>query len=780
LNRGEEIALAEAVLWCDAAAFEDKLEEGRLQTALELYRGEFLRGFHLSGCGDFERWLEETRARLRQRAVAGAWQLSDELAEAGNGAKAVKWAEWVMALIPTDEGAFQRLAVLLDRLGDRSNALQAYNKLVERLRVELEVEPSPETSALISRIRARQDDNGSEPPSAPAAIPIDEQIVSPQTSNKTPPRLRLAVLSLIAVVSATVLIALRDTQVQPTIDSRRVAVTRLENRTGDPSLDAMGYRAMVDIAQGLAATGLVEVATTSLSAGSHMQREATDRATVHDIAELTGAGIVLLGSYSSDGDTVHFEVEAVDADDSELIGLIGPIVTSSDSTVNALEELRQRAMGLVAVLFTDVEPYARPFGNQTYPPPRYDAYQEYLAAFDETRLRLESRYEYSARAVARDSLFVKALFFPALNYILAGEYERADSLLSLFKRSRDRLSRADIEFVYGLEALRWNNWGLAYRHMRRAAVIDAAWANFHAYTAFFTARYRETVDVLLANGIEGLATARQSNWKRATAALHFLGEHENELRIAREGTVRYPNYLWFSDMEATALVALGRLSELRELVNKALSTKPAGFFKPQDLLASVGEELLLHGHTTEALSHLERAAVLFDSLARVGENPGPLPVSPRMLIELGRTEETREMLVNLSSTDDPGLALHLRMLSGDTTSLRADAAMLDKSHVKTAAGLHAMLGVAEAQLGDSAAAWAAWERLGLLDRPEVSGIIAWHRAAIMDALGECERMVSELRAALQTGQLTPDLLHRWIVQDCRLDPGFLRMQESRG
>jgi DNA-binding SARP family transcriptional activator len=171
-NRGEEeITLAEGALWCDAAAFEDHLDEGRLEKALELYRGEFLKGFHLSGCGDLERWLEETRARLRQRAVTAAWQLSDQYASTGDGAEAVRWAEWVMALIPTDEGAFHRLAVLLDQLGDRSNALQAYEELVTRLRDEYEVDPSPETAALIEKIRARKEANG---------IPVQQRIIQPE------------------------------------------------------------------------------------------------------------------------------------------------------------------------------------------------------------------------------------------------------------------------------------------------------------------------------------------------------------------------------------------------------------------------------------------------------------------------------------------------------------------------------------------------------------------------------------------------------------------------
>src|SRR5262245_51514045 len=63
LSRGdEEIALSSAIVFCDVAAFTEAADSGSLMSALQLYTGELMPGFHLDGCWEFDRWLEEERA----------------------------------------------------------------------------------------------------------------------------------------------------------------------------------------------------------------------------------------------------------------------------------------------------------------------------------------------------------------------------------------------------------------------------------------------------------------------------------------------------------------------------------------------------------------------------------------------------------------------------------------------------------------------------------------------------------------------------------------------
>ena len=68
-TRGDdEVALDPRSVWCDAAAFDAALDEGRAGDALALRRGDFLDGFFIRGAPEFERWIDEERSRLRLRA----------------------------------------------------------------------------------------------------------------------------------------------------------------------------------------------------------------------------------------------------------------------------------------------------------------------------------------------------------------------------------------------------------------------------------------------------------------------------------------------------------------------------------------------------------------------------------------------------------------------------------------------------------------------------------------------------------------------------------------
>lgn len=140
-------------VWCDAPAFEDLLERGELEEALELYRGDLLEGFFLPDAPEFEAWLEEERGRLRRRAVDACWSLVDEAEGAGRVALAARYARRALGLAPTDEIGARRLLTLLARSGDVTGALRAHEEFAERLERLYEIEPSPETDRLVSSIR---------------------------------------------------------------------------------------------------------------------------------------------------------------------------------------------------------------------------------------------------------------------------------------------------------------------------------------------------------------------------------------------------------------------------------------------------------------------------------------------------------------------------------------------------------------------------------------------------------------------------------------------------
>jgi DNA-binding SARP family transcriptional activator/TolB-like protein len=157
LSRGdEEVGIAPGHLWCDAAEFAAAVETDDLAKALKLYTGDLLNGFHVSGCGEFERWLEEERSWLRRRATQAASSLAQREEARGELVSAGYWARHASALSPNDEGVARRLIELLGRVGDRAGALQVYGELAQRLREDYEADPAPETSATILAVRERR------------------------------------------------------------------------------------------------------------------------------------------------------------------------------------------------------------------------------------------------------------------------------------------------------------------------------------------------------------------------------------------------------------------------------------------------------------------------------------------------------------------------------------------------------------------------------------------------------------------------------------------------
>lgn len=158
LSRGnDELGVNPAHLWCDVVAFDEAMQDGDAGAALALYRGDLLTGFFLPDAPDWERWLEDERARLRERASAGAWTLAEAAAAAGAATEAATWGRQSVALALGDEPRLRQLVMLLDRMGDRVGALRAYDEAVAQWR-DGGLEPSPETVALIERIRS---DDGS-------------------------------------------------------------------------------------------------------------------------------------------------------------------------------------------------------------------------------------------------------------------------------------------------------------------------------------------------------------------------------------------------------------------------------------------------------------------------------------------------------------------------------------------------------------------------------------------------------------------------------------------
>ncbi len=148
LRGKNDVRVAPGAIACDVLAFEDAIAAGDHGTALDLYAGPFLSGFHASGAAGFEAWAGTERDRLRSAAANAAREAAYAHISSGRLPEAAQTAIRALRLAPESEAAADELIRALAAAGDRAGALGVYESWAVELARELELEPSPELVAL--------------------------------------------------------------------------------------------------------------------------------------------------------------------------------------------------------------------------------------------------------------------------------------------------------------------------------------------------------------------------------------------------------------------------------------------------------------------------------------------------------------------------------------------------------------------------------------------------------------------------------------------------------
>jgi DNA-binding SARP family transcriptional activator/TolB-like protein len=317
VSRGdEEVGLDRELCWCDAVALEEAVDAGRLEEAIGLYRGELFAGFHLSDAPEFDRWLEEHRARLRDRVTQAALALADQEEARDRLPAAARWARHAVGLSPYAESGVRRLMTLLERTGNRAEAVHEYERFARRLATDLELEPSSETVALMKGIRTRRGSGGTEEapsrlgpdppaaaglgPEATAAPPTRVRVVRPPLAHRRG-TLALA-LALVIVGMALIGLMVRSSH-SPRLHTSRTAVAVLPfTYRGRPEFSYLG-EGMVELlsAKLEGATGLRPVDPRALLTFASRSSAVADPQLGAQVAQRFGAGFFVLGSITEAG-----------------------------------------------------------------------------------------------------------------------------------------------------------------------------------------------------------------------------------------------------------------------------------------------------------------------------------------------------------------------------------------------------------------------------------------------------------------------------------------------
>ena len=733
LTEGDDAsALDRDMFWCDAVTFEELLDGGKEEEALALYRGALLDGFHLMGCLEFERWLEDERLRLKRRAAHAARSLAEQAEAQGNLAEAVEWSRKATAIVPNDETALRWLITLLDREGNRAGAIREHEAFAERLREDYEAEPAPETRDLIASVRAREKANGSVLPSAPltkhAAAAVTSVTVEARRSWRTRGRAVAAVVVLGAIVAVGANVIRNGRGDAPALDPTRVLVDIFQNETGDPSLDPLGRMVTDRVTAGLTYTSFVDVVSLGTQLLSHEAvvpdagpTEPSGR--LRALARANGTGTVVWGSYYLQGDNLYFLGHVTNAGKGEELATIESIRGPVDDPVAAVEQLRERMMTTLATL---TDPRLAKWMRYASKPSTFEAYTEFVEGMELRRNdKPAEAIPYFVRAAALDSDFTMASLWAASAYNWTGQRARGDSIRQALNRRRGQLASVDRLFLDYQLVFYSGDYDGALEAMRQ--VVDIApgseFLSEAGRVAQQAGRLPEAIEFITQidpdnEWLGGLASYR------LTFLYHMLGDHERELEALNRLRQVDPESHRTLRAGMRALAALGRIEELEGSIQEAVQRDPWwGGFRWFD-------ELRAHGYPLVASDLAVRTLEWFEGRpSDWRRDPGQSYVYAKLLSVAGRWDESQAILEDVvpKAVGVPGGAYH--------------NAALELAYVLARQGQRDQ----------------AYRAVGLTAWPNSLGVRSWVEAA----LGERERAVELLRERGRRPDIYGDTFYKW-------------------
>lgn len=793
---GEELRTDAGLVWCDAVAFEEALDAGDTQQALSLYAGDLLAGFNLDDCGEFERWLDGERERLRSRALAAALSIAAEAEEGGNGLAAAELLRRAVTWAPYDEATVVRLVRLLARSGDRPGALREYERFRKLLASDLDISPSKELEALAREIReenaqhsthGKQGVAGAPHTAADVAAPQAAPAIQSRTQRRPERRWLAAAVALVLLVvsGAGLLAANRGRSASPIepvqLDFRRVLIAAFENHTGETDLDPLSYMAADWIAQGLARTGLARVVpfSTVVQETPHLRAEgAAPEVAVQtanrQFAQRVGAGILITGAYYRIGDSLALQAHVIDVATGELIRGIDEVRGPVMRPAAAVEELQRRSLGTLALLYDErLESWPDPAGQ----PSNIEAYRLFsdgMSAFMRamgTERRPEQRQSFSraaqkfVAAAAADTAFVMPLLWAGYAYSNLYDADSVRAILAaLERRPLSRWSRTVMDHQLAHLA---GDREAEYQAARELADLspDSEWLMKLARSAMETGRHREALDVLLRlDPDRGWLRGWNGYWRLRVEVQHVLGNHAAALEGARRGLAARPDDTWLQTQELWALAALGRVDDvIARLGPPVAAGDPFALWR----LNSVVQELGGHGRAREKRR-------LLREMIPLAQNGRAAEATPRAQFHLAQ-------MLELAGSDGEAAAVYTRLLQErpDVAEFRVRAALL------------------AARRGDPGPAGEALRWLSALSdealertfpAPELAlwgtrrAWLAVNQARLLAQLDQAERAVETLQSAIDAGlnHVYMNLHDDPDFEPLRRHPGFQRLLRSRG
>jgi serine/threonine protein kinase/tetratricopeptide (TPR) repeat protein len=573
-------------------------------------------------------------------------------------------------------------------------------------------------------------------PSAPGAVEVPPDVAARAgelgETRERPPWRRLRSVSkklFLGVGLAVLIIAAGLTLylVHPFKSSRpvtkRIIVVPFENQTGDPSLDPLGRMVADWATQSLLQSGLAEVVP------PERLRDLQKNQSVGSIAEATGASTIVMGSYYKVGENIQFQAKVLDAD-GKILQAIEPVSSQAAQTMDAVEGVRQGVLGAIAPLLDE---RLREFWGHGGKPPNYEAYQQYIQGFDLFhRHDYRGALEYFKLAYAADTSSVTAVIHACYAYWNLGQVAQADSVARILSQRRAQIAPLEQLMLDEVNGMLAGDHTKALDAMRKAGKMAprSTWAYEWGYDAYIVNRPQECIEALASLDPE---QQWSSYWGCLAGSYHLLGEYKRELEVAREARKRFPTELGLLNTENRALVALGRIDEVKKLVEESLTFSKQQA-SPGGTMRIAAEELRAHGHEEAAMAMLDQA------------------------IQWNKSRPVEEMTA--SRREGYAITLYDARRWDEAKSVFEELASKSPKESSAGWGYEGWLGLIAARQGDRVKAMAVSEWLKGLKLPYLFGGNTYNRACIAALLGDKDQAITLLKESFLQGETYNTGLHR--------------------
>jgi DNA-binding SARP family transcriptional activator/TolB-like protein len=411
------LSLNPVIITSDAREFEMAIAAGDLASAVAMYNGPFLDGFHLKDSTEFERWSAEHRARFAHLWVASVEKLAADCEAKGAWRDAAGYWRTLAASEPLSGRLALALMRALAESGDLGAALQQFKIHEALLREEIGSAPEAAVTSFAESLKngtwvrspePRREsaignrESTSPPPQTPipdSRFPVPEQRHSFGTARKR--RRRSTALAfvlgmlLVAAVGLTVTYVRLDDDTKAALsfirsrppaklEPRQIVVAPFENKTGDTTLNAFGDQVADWFARELSEADFKVVDSRTARIGSRVVEGIPKPLRARDdnvaLGEETGSAYTVVGTYYGHGDSVEANVSVIDVATKRTLKSLGPF---RGTPRRASEFIATMLQPTIAYLGTEVDTSASAMTTRySSAPPTLEAYQRVNAAWE--------------------------------------------------------------------------------------------------------------------------------------------------------------------------------------------------------------------------------------------------------------------------------------------------------------------------------------------------------------------------------------------------------------